>query len=150
MKGTKPRLKKAPLCRRRWLSESEEESRDQADHDSIVVETGTGSSDGGDAEEEEADAVQVESGDHAEGDAELEDLAYELLSQMLQKLDIEAEIELSWLDDQEDGESPLNLNVVGGDLGILIGRNGETLASIQYLIPPNGQSGVTSLEEHCY
>ena len=67
-------------------------------------------------------------------DAELEDIAFDLLSQMLRHLDIEAEIELSWLEDEEDGDRPLNLNVVGDDLGILIGRNGETLASIQYLI----------------
>ena len=69
-----------------------------------------------------------------EDDAELEDIAFDLLSQMLRHLDIEAEIELSWLEDEEDGDRPLNLNVVGDDLGILIGRNGETLASIQYLI----------------
>ena len=69
-----------------------------------------------------------------EDDEELEGLAYDLLSEMLQNLGIEAEIELSWLDDPEDSDPPLNLNVVGDDLGILIGRNGETLASIQYLI----------------
>jgi spoIIIJ-associated protein len=69
-----------------------------------------------------------------EDDEELEGLAYDLLSEMLQNLGIEAEIELSWLDDPEDSDRPLNLNVVGDDLGILIGRNGETLASIQYLI----------------
>ena len=67
-------------------------------------------------------------------DAELEDLAFDLLSQMLQHLGIGAEIELSWLEDEEDGDRPLCLNVVGDDLGVLIGRNGETLASIQYLI----------------
>jgi spoIIIJ-associated protein len=72
--------------------------------------------------------------DEEEDDAELEDIAFDLLSQMLRHLDIEAEIELSWLEDEEDGDRPLNLNVVGDDLGILIGRNGETLASIQYLI----------------
>ncbi len=67
-------------------------------------------------------------------DAELEDLSFDLLSQMLQHLGIEAEIELSWLEDEEDGDRPLCLNVVGDDLGLLIGRNGETLSSIQYLI----------------
>ncbi len=76
-----------------------------------------------------------ESDEEEDGDdAELEDIAFDLLSQMLRHLDIEAEIELSWLEDEEDGDRPLNLNVVGDDLGILIGRNGETLASIQYLI----------------
>jgi spoIIIJ-associated protein len=72
--------------------------------------------------------------DDGEDDAELEDLSFDLLSQMLQHLGIGAEIELSWLEDEEDGDRPLCLNVVGDDLGVLIGRNGETLASIQYLI----------------
>jgi len=132
--GDEARTEEGPAVSEAMASESEEESGEHADHDPVGAGTGTRSSDDGDAEEEEAGAVQVEPGDQVEGDAELEDLVYELLSQMLLKLDIEAEIELSWLDDQEDGESPLNLNVVGEDLGILIGRNGETLASIQYLI----------------
>ncbi|MDE0179742.1 MAG: protein jag [Caldilineaceae bacterium] len=132
--GDEAQTEEGPAVSEAMSSESEGGSVDHADHDAPCAETDLRSSEDGEAEEEEADAVQVEPGDQAEGDAELEDLAYELLSQMLQKLDIEAEIELSWLDDQDDGESPLNLNVVGEDLGILIGRNGETLASIQYLI----------------
>ena len=69
-----------------------------------------------------------------DNDVDLEDLAYDLLGQLLDNLEIEAEIELSWLDDSEDSDRALHLNVVGDDLGDLIGRNGETLASIQYLI----------------
>ncbi|MCY4091856.1 MAG: Jag N-terminal domain-containing protein [Caldilineaceae bacterium] len=138
--GDEAQTEEGPAVSEAMASESEEGTvdhavhADHADHDAPSAEADLRSSEDGEAEEEEADAVQVEPGDQAEGDAELEDLAYDLLSQMLQKLDIEAEIELSWLDDQDDGESPLNLNVVGEDLGILIGRNGETLASIQYLI----------------
>ncbi|MDE0068642.1 MAG: protein jag [Caldilineaceae bacterium] len=132
--GDEAQTEEGPAVSEAMASESEEGSVDHADHDASSAETDLRSSEDRETEEEEADAVQVEPGDQAEGDAELEDLAYDLLSQMLQKLDIEAEIELSWLDDQDDGESPLNLNVVGEDLGILIGRNGETLASIQYLI----------------
>lgn len=67
-------------------------------------------------------------------DAELEDLAFDLLNQMLVHLGIKAEIEVSWQDNQEDSDRALSLNVVGEDLGFLIGRNGETLASMQYLI----------------
>ena len=86
-------------------------------------------------EEEQVDESHSDFEDQEdEDDEELEGLAYDLLSEMLQNLGIEAEIELSWLDDPEDRDRPLNLNVVGDDLGILIGRNGETLASIQYLI----------------
>ena len=69
-----------------------------------------------------------------EDDTELEDLAFDLLSQMLVHLGIEAEVEISWQDNPEDSDRALSLNVVGEDLGVLIGRNGETLASMQYLI----------------
>lgn len=69
-----------------------------------------------------------------EDDAELEDLAFDLLSQMLVHLGIEAEVEISWQESPEESDRALCLNVVGEDLGVLIGRNGETLASMQYLI----------------
>lgn len=69
-----------------------------------------------------------------ESDGELEDLAFDLLNQMLVHLGIEAEIEISWQDNPEDSDRALCLNVVGEELGVLIGRNGETLASMQYLI----------------
>ena len=80
------------------------------------------------AKHPESDAEQVED------DAELEDLAFDLLSQMLVHLGIEAEVEMTWQYNPEDSDRALCLNVVGDDLGVLIGRNGETLASMQYLI----------------
>ena len=115
-------------------SEPEEALDELAGNSSAPAETDSRSSDEDADWQEQENEVEVADAQPADGDAELEDLAYDLLSQMLQKLDIEAEIELSWLDDQEDSDPPLNLNVVGEDLGLLIGRNGETLASIQYLI----------------
>ena len=99
-----------------------------------------------DEEEKEEEEEEEASGSEAEEsqidydaeadveDAELEDLAFDLLNQMLVHLGIEAEIDLSWSDDPDDSEPALILNVVGDDLGSLIGRNGETLSSIQYLI----------------
>ena len=69
-----------------------------------------------------------------EDDVELEDLAFDLLNQMLVHLGVEAEIEITWEDNPEDSNRALCLNVVGDELGVLIGRNGETLASMQYLI----------------
>lgn len=79
-------------------------------------------------------APQKSDADEDEDDAELEDLAFDLLSQMLVHLGIEAEVEISWQENPEDSDRALCLNVVGEDLGVLIGRNGETLASMQYLI----------------
>ena len=132
--GDEVQIGDPPAVSEATASEPEEVIDDLPEDDSAAAEADTQSSEEDAASQEQAIEVQVEAAQPTDGDAELEDLAYDLLSQMLQKLDIEAEIELSWLDDQEDSDPPLNLNVVGEDLGLLIGRNGETLASIQYLI----------------
>lgn len=90
--------------------------------------------------EAESDPVTAEdaqpglNGEVDADDAELEDLAFDLVNQMLVHLGIKAEIEVSWQDNPEDNDRALTLNVVGEELGFLIGRNGETLASMQYLI----------------
>lgn len=80
------------------------------------------------------DTQQVADAEGGADDAELEDLAFDLLNQMLVHLGIKAEIEVSWQENPEDSDRALSLNVVGEDLGFLIGRNGETLSSMQYLI----------------
>lgn len=64
---------------------------------------------------------------------ELAELASSLLLEMLELMGFEAEVEVSWPEKQGE-HSPLNLNVVGDGLGMLIGRHGETLSSMQYLI----------------
>lgn len=64
---------------------------------------------------------------------ELAELASNLLLEMLEHMGFPADIEATWSESQTDG-APLTLNVIGGNLGMLIGRHGETLASIQYLI----------------
>ena len=91
------------------------------------------------AEEDSAPVVSEEAGpvsdvDLDEDDAELEDLAFDLLNQMMVHLGVDAEIEITWQDNPEESDRALCLNVVGEDLGVLIGRNGETLSSMQYLI----------------
>lgn len=94
------------------------------------------------ADEDEDEGDYAERYDTEEGKAydygdinpdELAELASSLLSEMLKHMGVEARIEVSWPEKQGD-HAPLNLNVVGGSLGTLIGRHGETLASIQYLI----------------
>ncbi|MBI1298253.1 KH domain-containing protein [bacterium] len=64
---------------------------------------------------------------------ELAELASNLLLEMLEHMGFAADIEATWSETQNDG-APLTLNVIGDNLGMLIGRHGETLASIQYLI----------------
>ncbi|MEZ4636411.1 MAG: RNA-binding cell elongation regulator Jag/EloR [Caldilineaceae bacterium] len=64
---------------------------------------------------------------------ELAELASNLLLEMLEHMGYAADIEATWSESETDG-APLTLNVIGGNLGMLIGRHGETLSSIQYLI----------------
>ena len=54
----------------------------------------------------------------------------EVLENLVRLLGMEAKISLA----PENGESPLTLNISGDDLGALIGRHGQALASLQYIL----------------
>jgi spoIIIJ-associated protein len=62
--------------------------------------------------------------------------ASEILVDLLRLMDIRASVESSLgYELADEGESPpIVLNISGGDLGILIGRRGETLRALQYLV----------------
>ncbi|MFN2292640.1 MAG: RNA-binding cell elongation regulator Jag/EloR [Anaerolineae bacterium] len=65
-----------------------------------------------------------------------EAVGLEVLSEVLRLMGIRATVETqlgSELAD-EDEEPPVVLNITGEDLGILIGRRGETLRALQYLV----------------
>jgi len=55
------------------------------------------------------------------------DVAADLLEELLDKMGVDAEVEI-----RED--EPITLNVIGDDLGILIGRRGETLSAVQFVL----------------
>ena len=68
-------------------------------------------------------------------DDELAELAAGLLSEMVRLMGFRATVAASWQEpDENEGDPYLLLNIEGDDLGALIGRRGEALASIQYLI----------------
>lgn len=68
-------------------------------------------------------------------DTELETMAVEMLSKMVELMGFSAQVVASWREaDQPEGERYLTLDIEGSDLSPLIGRRGETLASIQYLL----------------
>ena len=54
--------------------------------------------------------------------------AKETLAQLLSKMGVTAEIEVT------QGERELLFNIVGSDVGVVIGRRGETLDALQYLL----------------
>ena len=71
----------------------------------------------------------------AEEDDELAEMAAELLAKVVELMGFEADIVTSWQEpDEEDSQPYLLLDIQGDDLGALIGRRGETLASLQYLL----------------
>jgi spoIIIJ-associated protein len=63
--------------------------------------------------------------------------AKEALEEILKRMKLKAHVELRSDVQQDEAESdipPIALEVDGEDLGILIGRRGETLAALQYII----------------
>jgi spoIIIJ-associated protein len=62
--------------------------------------------------------------------------AKERLEQMLELMGVEARVESRPAPDlvEEDEEPPIVLDIVGKDLGVLIGRRSETLQAMQYMV----------------
>lgn len=60
----------------------------------------------------------------------LEDKAVEFLNQVFEAMRLQVTIEVTY----DDEEKELNINLVGDDMGILIGKRGQTLDSLQYLV----------------
>jgi spoIIIJ-associated protein len=69
--------------------------------------------------------------------SDLPSAAKAALEEILERMKLKAHVELRTDVQEEDGESgipPIALDVDGEDLGILIGRRGETLAALQYIL----------------
>lgn len=70
-------------------------------------------------------------------DADLLHLSRDILENVLTRMGLEATVETRMgydLIEEEPETPPLVLNIQGEDLGILIGRRGETLRALQYLV----------------
>jgi spoIIIJ-associated protein len=73
--------------------------------------------------------------DSAADDAEMAALAVELLRETVGHMGFEADVVASWQEpDADNDDRYLLLNLHGRDLGALIGRRGETLGNLQYLL----------------
>lgn len=59
----------------------------------------------------------------------------EILQGLLQRMNLRAEVEIGQQSDAEveDGDRATVLNIVGEDLGVLIGRQNETLSALEFL-----------------
>ncbi|MBR6270896.1 MAG: protein jag [Lachnospiraceae bacterium] len=65
----------------------------------------------------------------AKKETSLEAVAKEFLTGVFKTMDMEVEIESEY----DEVEKEMSLNLIGDDMGILIGKRGQTLDSIQYL-----------------
>ncbi len=65
---------------------------------------------------------------------EIEPLAREYLEGILHRMGFDVRVESYWGNAEPGEKRPLVLNIEGRDLGILIGRQTETLSSLQYLV----------------
>lgn len=84
---------------------------------------------------EDNDAPAAGGDEDGVDDETLVALAVELLGQTVQLMGFDAEVVASWQEPDADNDDPyLLLNLEGQDLGALIGRRGETLGNLQYLL----------------
>lgn len=112
-----------------------------ASEKNVVQESPSTPASSSDRDEEPADEApeQGYAADHGTGeepdDAEMAALAVELLTETVRLMGFEADVVASWQEPDADNDEPyLLLNLHGRDLGALIGRRGETLGNLQYLL----------------
>ncbi len=72
--------------------------------------------------------IKVKLLDKGKPRADISKVAQETLKILLQLMGITAEVQVS------KNDLPVSLNIEGEDLGILIGRRGQTLACLQYIV----------------
>ncbi|MCL0065442.1 protein jag [Dehalococcoidia bacterium] len=58
-------------------------------------------------------------------------VAREVVEKLLSLMEVDATVQVVG---GEDDQSPLSVDISNGDLGVLIGRRGQTLASLQYMV----------------
>ena len=79
----------------------------------------------------QADQIQPSVEDN---DEEALQITHDTVSELLQRMGVEARIEAHWGEADAPGKiRPLFLDIHGDDLSILIGRRGETLTALQYI-----------------
>ena len=60
----------------------------------------------------------------------IKDKAVNFLEQIFNLMEISSEIAVEY----EEEEKTMNINIIGEDMGVLIGKRGQTLDSLQYLV----------------
>jgi spoIIIJ-associated protein len=83
----------------------------------------------GDQTETEAADAQADAAQQDDSDL---DRAQRTLAELMSLMHVQADVHASW-GREDEGVRPIVLDLRGEDLGMLIGRRGETLAALQYI-----------------
>ena len=62
----------------------------------------------------------------------VEDIAREFLNKIFSAMELTVKLDIKVVEGEK--ENTININVIGDDMGILIGKRGQTLDSLQYLV----------------
>jgi spoIIIJ-associated protein len=121
----------APVIETPEAEDEEEEEDDQTDDFAQVDD----SEDAAGYAAGDADADENAAYDDSDMDTdEVVALASEMLLEMVSLMGLNAQVQGSLRQEEDEDEAAIYLNLVGDDLGGLIGRHGETLSSMQYLV----------------
>jgi spoIIIJ-associated protein len=83
-------------------------------------------------EESEEEGSEVDKEEYSQ--ERLEGVAQAVLEELLDRMQVKAQVIIRRdMDSAEEDTPPVVLDVLGDDLGVLIGRRGETLAALQYI-----------------
>lgn len=119
----------------RWLDDDDDEDDDgdEEEKDADDDAAGQDEDEGDDAGNAAADGDDGEDAEDAEDEAEY---AAQMLDALLEMMGVRADVSIRDAETPGDGlgMAVAVLDIEGDDLGLLIGRRGETLASLQYLV----------------
>lgn len=96
-----------------------------------VIKKGKGGVLGMGAEDAVIKVALLEDEPQPDAESDIALVARQVLSEILHNMAINATVEVV---KSADAAAPVSLNIEGDDLGVLIGRRGEALASLQYLV----------------
>ncbi len=124
-------------------SDTDKSDTGESDTDEDALADAADEQDVADGETDEVATELLLDGSESEEEEELAALAADMLDEMIHLMDFDAQITAQWKDDEDEFDDEerdrsrsryLLLDVEGTELGALIGRRGETLDNIQYLL----------------